>query len=114
MWSWSNASTMQDSISIQRIATKYRALAGLMDERMARQWAAAEATAYGWGGVRAVSRAIGMSPHTIRKGLAELAGREANPQAPIPARIRRTGRGRQARTEVDPELEKSPAALGEP
>jgi len=44
-----------------------------MDERMRRQWAAAESRAYGWGGVRAVSRAIGMSPHTIRKALAALA-----------------------------------------
>jgi hypothetical protein len=65
---------MQDSNSIHRIAAKYLALSGLMDERMSRQRAAAEATAYGWGGVRAVSRAIGMSPHTIRKGLSELAG----------------------------------------
>src|SRR5512144_1430966 len=71
---------MQDSISKQRIATKYRALAGLLDERMSRQWAAAEAAAYGWGGVRAVSEAIGMSPHTIRKGSAELAERESNPR----------------------------------
>ena len=73
---------MQDSTSKQRIAAKYLALSGLMDERMSRQWAAAEATAYGWGGVRAVSEATGMSPHTIRKGLAELAGREANPGTP--------------------------------
>jgi hypothetical protein len=55
---------MQYSNSIHRIAAKYLALSGLMDERMSRQRAAAEATAYGWGGVRAVSRAIGMSPHT--------------------------------------------------
>src|SRR3954447_20811077 len=114
MWSWSNASTMQDSISIQRIAIKYLALSGLMDERMSRQWAAAEATAYGWGGVRAVSRAIGMSPHTIRKGLAELAGREANPHAPIPARIRRSGGGRKASTELDPELEMALESLVDP
>src|SRR5947199_10192741 len=96
---------MQDSTTKQRIAVKFQALVGVMDERMSRQWAAAEATAYGWGGVRAVSRAIGMSPHTIRKGLAELAGREANPHAPIPARIRRPGGGRKSRTELDPGLE---------
>src|SRR5947199_1328012 len=114
MKSWYNALTMQDSISIHRIATKYLALSGLMDERMSRQWAAAEATAYGWGGVRAVSRAIGMSPHTIRKGLAELAGREANPQAPIPARIRRSGGGRKASTELDPELEMALESLVDP
>jgi len=54
----------------------------LMDERMRRQWAAAESRAYGWGGVEAVSGAIRMSPNTIRKGLAELMARESNPQAP--------------------------------
>jgi hypothetical protein len=105
---------VQDSNSIHRIAAKYLALSGLMDERMSRQWAAAEATAYGWGGVRAVSRAIGMSPHTIRKGLSELAGREANPHAPIPARIRRRGGGRKSRTELDPGLELALESLVDP
>ena len=111
---------MQDSIGIQRIAIKYLALSGLMDERMSRQWAAAEATAYGWGGVRAVSRAMGMSAHTIRKGLAEPAGRKADPHAPISARIRRRGGGRKSRTELDPDLEMAleslvnPATRGDP
>src|SRR6185437_5039931 len=95
---------MQDSTSKQQIATKYQALSGLMDERMSRQWAAAEAAAYGWGGVRAVSEATGMSPHTIRKGSAELAERAANPDSPIPTRIRRPGGGRRRCTESDPEL----------
>ncbi|WP_148592451.1 ISAzo13 family transposase [Aquisphaera giovannonii] len=95
---------MQDSTTKQRIAVKFHDLAGLMDERMSRQWAAAEASAYGWGGVRAVSEAIGMSPHTIRKGSTELAGREANPDIPIPPRIRRPGGGRKRCTESDPEL----------
>jgi hypothetical protein len=95
---------MRDSISKQRIAAKYQALSDLMDERMSRQWAAAEAAAYGWGGVRAVSEATGMSPHTIRKGSAELAEREANPGTPIPTRIRRPGGGRTCCTDSDPEL----------
>src|SRR6516165_10744043 len=95
---------MQDSSSKQQIAAKYQSLSGLMDERMSRQWAAAEAAAYGWGGVRVVSEAIGMSPHTIRRGLAELADREANPGIPIPARIRRLGGGRKRCTASDPEL----------
>ena len=43
-----------------------------MDERMRRQWAGAEAAAYGWGGVRAVAQAAGLSPTTIRKGVAEV------------------------------------------
>src|SRR5512147_3043840 len=101
---------MQDSISKQRIAAKYQVLSGLMDERMSRQWAAAEAAAYGWGGVRAVSEAIGMSPHTIRKGLAEL----ANPGTPIPTRIRRPGGGRKSCTESDPELTMALESLVDP
>ena len=63
---------MQDAISVRRIAEKFESLRAMMDERMRRQWAAAEAHAYGWGGVEAVSAATGMSPHTIRKGLREL------------------------------------------
>ena len=111
---------MQDSTSKQRIAAKYLALSGLMDERMSRQWAAAGAAAYGWGGVRAVSEATGMSPHTLRKGSAELAERAANPGTPIPTRIRRPGGGRKCWTESDPELTTAlellvdPATRGDP
>src|SRR4051794_4641527 len=111
---------MQDSTTKQRIAVKFQALVGLMDERMSRQWAAAEAAAYGWGGVRAVSEAIGMSPHTIRKGSAELADREANPGTPIPTRLRRPGGGRKRCTEADPDLATAlellvdPATRGDP
>ena len=54
---------------------RIQALAPMMDERMRRCWAATEAQAYGWGGVRAVSSATGLSPNTIRKGLAELSGK---------------------------------------
>ena len=73
---------MQDETKLQQLEAKYRSLVPLMDERMRRQWAATEARAYGWGGVRAVSAVIGMSPNTISKGLAELAAREADPEAP--------------------------------
>ena len=63
---------MQDSTAIERIGVRFCDLSPLMDERMRRQWAAAEATAYGWGGIEAVSRATGISPNTIRKGALEL------------------------------------------
>jgi hypothetical protein len=55
---------------------KYRSLALMIDEDMRQCWVATQAQEYGWGGVRSVSRATGLSPHTIRKGLAELSGRE--------------------------------------
>lgn len=95
---------MQDATGLDAIAAKYLALAPLMDERMRRQWAASEARAYGWGGVRAVSSVIGMSPNTIKKGLTELRERAASPDMPLPTRLRREGGGRKHASEVDPEL----------
>jgi hypothetical protein len=92
---------MQDAAIVQRIAQKYEALSAMMDERMRRQWAASEARAYGWGGVHAVCTATGMSPHTIRKGLVELADRAAHPGAPLPDRLRVVGAERKAATVAD-------------
>lgn len=91
-----------------------------MDERMRRQWAAAEAKAYGWGGVQAVHTASGMSMTTIRKGLGELAEREANPGKEITERVRQEGGGRKRQTEIDPGLQAAlerliaPAIRGDP
>lgn len=95
---------MRDATAIQRIRSKYQRLAPLMDERMRRQWAASEAEAYGWGGVSAVSSAIGMSRVTVEKGSMELAVRARHPGAPVSARIRQPGAGRKALSEADPEL----------
>src|SRR3954451_15252922 len=90
---------MGDGKTIARIRAIYQAVAPLMDERARRCWAAAEARAFGWGGIRAVSGATGLSPNTIRKGLAELGpGTQSTP------RIRRHGGGRKRRTEEDPGL----------
>lgn len=105
---------MQDPATARQLEQKYRSLAPLMDERMRRQWAASEAEAYGWGGVRAVSWATGMSPNTIRRGLAELAEREADPQAPVDSRIRRPGGGRKSLPEIDVELIESLERLVDP
>jgi hypothetical protein len=111
---------MQDAIIIQGIEARYAALAPLLDERTRRQWAAAEAQAYGWGGVRAVSRAIGMSPNTIVKGLGELATRAEDPRVPLEARQRVAGGGRLKATVADPELAAAlerlvdPATRGDP
>src|SRR5213592_2494962 len=111
---------MQDPATVRQIERKYRSLAPLLDERMRRQWAAAEAQAYGWGGVRAVSRAIGMSPNTIAKGLTELAARGENPEVPPGPRPRVEGGGRLRATDADPGLAEAlerlvdPATRGDP
>jgi hypothetical protein len=111
---------MQDARIVQGIESRFAALSSLMDERMRRQWAAAEAKSYGWGGVRAVSGATGMSPNTIAKGLLELMAREANPRAPFDARLRAPGAGRKRCTETDHHLATAleqlvdPATRGDP
>ena len=98
----------------QTVGNGLRALAPVMNERMRRQWAAAEAQAYGWGGVRAVSATIEMSVNTIRRGLQELAEREAHPEAAASGRVRRPGGGRKSQTEIDPGLSGALARLIEP
>jgi len=95
---------MQDAATVQRIAVKFGALGPLMDERMRRQWAAAEAASYGWGGIRAVSQATGLSPTTIRKGRVELRARTERRGEPVATRLRRAGGGRKRKTDSDPEL----------
>ena len=89
---------------IDKIGSKYRLLAPYMDERMRRNWAASEVLAFGRGALRAVSRAIGMSTNTIRKGLGELALRELRPDAPVEPRLRRPGAGRKRHSELNPQL----------
>lgn len=105
---------MQDASAIQGITSRYTALSTLLNERMRRQWAAAEAKSYGWGGIRAVSGATGLSPNTITKGLLELAARQANPTADIETRLRAVGAGRKRCTQLDTELAASLEQLVDP
>lgn len=111
---------MQDAAAINGIRLRFEHVSPLMDERMRRQWAAAEARSYGWGGIHAVGRATGLAPGTIRKGLVELDVRSENPTEPIAARLRREGGGRKRRTDADPDLMQAlemlvdPATRGDP
>lgn len=105
---------MQDADAIQRMKTKFRTLGPLFDERLRRQWAAAEASGYGWGGIQAVSQATGLSPNTIRKGQRELVARQKKPHAPLPTRLRRVGGGRKRKTISDPELLEALEAMVDP
>ena len=105
---------MQNATSIKRLGTIYDTLAPRMDERLRREWAAAEARVYGWGGIRAVSRATGLSANTVRRGMQELAEREAQPNTGVSERVRREGGGRKTQTEVDPALAGALERLIEP
>ena len=87
-------------IDTSLIRDRFAALAPHLDERGRRSFAAAEARSTGYGGIAAVSRATGIAPSTIGRGLAELAG-----SAAVPAeRNRRVGGGRKTLTAKDPAL----------
>jgi hypothetical protein len=104
---------MHDAQTAERIRRKFKALRPELNERMRRQWAAAEARSLGWGGVTAVSRATGLSRVTIVAGLAEL-DMPAAQRSFEGRRVRRPGGGRRALIEVDPELPGALEALIEP
>jgi hypothetical protein len=98
---------------IERIGSKYHLLRPGMNERMRRQWAAAEAQEYGWGGVSATARATGLSRTTITAGLAELCLPESQRLSEA-TRIRRPGAGRPPLVRTDPELPEILETLIEP
>ncbi len=82
------------------IGERFRAMAGTLDERQRRLWAAAEARSHGRGGIAAVARASGISQTTIHRGLRELDCEETLPAG----RVRRAGAGPKRLTDTDPTL----------
>jgi len=94
------------------IRQRFEGLASTLDERRRRLWAAAEAKAWGYGGVSLVSRSTGISRRAIHVGLREL---QADPSTALEAkRVRRSGAGRHALTETQPKLLDALDALVEP
>jgi Rhodopirellula transposase DDE domain len=102
-----------DAAVIERTRRKFLALTVVMDERMRRQWAAAEAIELGWGGISRVADATGISRTTILAGVRELRAQQANEALPGPG-IRRPGGGRKRALETDPGLWDALDALVDP
>ena len=87
-------------IDLAALRIRYRRIAGFLDERGRRLFAANEALELGRGGVTSVSAASGIARSTINRGIAELrAGRNE-----LGARIRRRGGGRKRAVEGQPGL----------
>ncbi len=106
---------MHDASVVVQIRQKYAALGPALDERLRRQWAAAEAQSLGRGGVSAVVLATGMSHNTIDRGLRELYVRaEGAPEPVQKGRVRLPGGGRKRVTESDPSLVQALETLVEP
>jgi hypothetical protein len=87
-------------IDVEALRTHYRRIAGFLDERERRLFAANEALALGRGGVTAVSAASGIARSTINRGIAELkaGGNE------LGERVRRRGGGRKSAVDRQPGL----------
>lgn len=83
------------------VRTKFVALSPVMDERLTRLWAGAEADALGDGGIAIVERATGLSRTTIRAGRDEL---RAGVSADDVVAVRRSGGGRPRIEDVTPGL----------
>jgi hypothetical protein len=97
-------------IDVDLIRSRYASLLPHLDERGRRLFAATEARAAGHGGIVAVSRATGIAPSTIGRGLRELD--EADPLPP--GWVRREGGGRKTLVETDPGLLDALLALVRP
>jgi hypothetical protein len=104
---------MDDTHSLGRIRRKYRCLRMVMDERLRRQWAAAEARDLGWGGVTVVARATGLSRTTVSAGLRELDLPDRQ-RAAEAVRVRRPGGGRPLLAQTDAGLLAALESLIEP
>ena len=80
----------------EEIRARWLLIEAVLGERQRRLWAAAEAKGVGWGGVRRVSRATGLSQNTIRAGLQEIDNPGNVPEVVDIERHRRPGGGRKS------------------
>jgi hypothetical protein len=103
-------------VNVDRVRAKYEQLRWVMDERVTRLWAAAEADALGHGGIATVVEATGISKSRIRAGVRDLAELVQHPpvEAARDQRIRRPGGGRPTLIEGDPTLVSDLESLVDP
>ena len=102
-------------IDASSIYERYAAVGRKLNERARRLFAAAEARTAGDGGIAAASRATGLAPSTIGRGLKDL-----EDPGSLSGEVRRPGGGRSALTAKDPSLLEDlrqllePATMGDP
>jgi len=91
--------------TLSKIRRRYQALEATLTERARRLFVAGEALAFGYGGIVAASRATGMAPSAIGRGIAEVRAIEGGMAPSLDVgRSRRAGGGRKKATEKDPTL----------
>ncbi len=100
---------MREHATVER---RFSLLEPLLDERMRRLIAAAEAQVLGYGGVSTVARQTGVSRRAIAVGINEL--NHAAPPPSSTARVRQLGGGRKKALQKDPTLQADLEKLIEP
>lgn len=98
----------------QAIFNRYCKLSPELTEKSRRLWAGTEAMELGYGGISAVSRATGLSHHTIRKGVKNLKTSASSDERSTTSRQRKAGAGRKKLTDKDPSLLTTLESLVEP
>jgi hypothetical protein len=83
--------------SIRDVQERYQQAEQPFNEVQRRLWAAAEALKLGRGGISIVSRALRISPNTIKRGMREIAAARAEVISPANGRLRKPGGGRKRR-----------------
>jgi len=94
---------------IAEIQAKYKNLQPYLNEKSRRIWAATESEAIGWGGIKIVCEATGLSKPTVVKGKKELKSEKV-----FDERLRKQGGGRKPLTADNKELEQRLDTLIEP
>lgn len=94
------------------IAKRFEILEPLLNERLRRQFAAAEAMSIGRGGITLVAEATGVSRRAITQGFKEI--KNLSKSATVPCGIRKKGAGRKRAVESQPLLLKELEKLIEP
>src|SRR5579871_5557262 len=89
---------MNQEDAIREIHERYRQSGRSFNEFQRRHWAAAEAMKLGRGGITIVSKALRISPNTIKRGIQEIANGQADSYSNPSARIRKRGGGRKSKT----------------
>lgn len=93
------------------VATRFKLLRDVLDERQLRIWAGAEAISLGRGGRNVVARATGLSRTTVLYGMKDATA--GGPPADL-VRVRRKGAGPKRIEEVQPGITEALNALVEP
>lgn len=99
---------MNPEDSIRDVREKYQRLGQVLNELQRRLWAAKEALQLGRGGITIVSKALRISPNTVKRGIQEISTGQVDQHSPAIARIRKPGGGRKSKPtapDLAPELD---------